>query len=94
MLFTFRSKPKILVEVSVYIEKDGDVFYAFSPTLPGLHVEGETEEEVIQNAKDAAFAYLVSLIKHKEPLPISRVITEIPINAKVHSFIQQIPAYS
>ncbi len=52
----------------VFIEKDGDGFYAFCPALPGLHVGGDTKQEVIQNAKDAVHVYIRSMIKHGEKI--------------------------
>ncbi|MBM3189677.1 MAG: type II toxin-antitoxin system HicB family antitoxin [Chloroflexi bacterium] len=57
-------------ELSVIIEPDGDGFHAYSPSLPGLHTCGETEEETLENVRNAALAYLESMIKHGDPLPI------------------------
>jgi len=56
--------------IDVIIEPDGDEFHAYCPGLKGLHTCGSTEEEALQNAKDAAVAYLVSLMKHGDPIPI------------------------
>ena len=56
--------------VSVAVESDGDGFHAYCPALKGLHVYGDTEKEALQNAGDAASAYLQSLIKHKDPIPV------------------------
>ena len=85
-------RKKITVRVTVFIEKDEDVFYAYSPTMPGLHVEGETEAEVKKNVKDAAVAYLHSLIKHNDPLPIGATITTQPPRAEEYTFTQYLPA--
>jgi len=41
-----------------------------------LHVSGDTEEQAVRNAKDAAIAYLESLIKHGEPIPIGIIMRE------------------
>ena len=60
--------------VSVVLERDGDEFHAYCPALKGLHVSGTTEKEAISNAKDAACAYLESLIKHKDPIPVGVII--------------------
>ena len=57
-------------KVRVIIEHDGDGFHAYCPALKGLHTCGDTPEEVLSNAKDAAIAYLRSLIKHGDPIPI------------------------
>jgi predicted RNase H-like HicB family nuclease len=56
--------------LSVVIEKDGESFHAFCPGLKGLHVDGSTEEEALQNAAEAANSYIASLVRHGDPLPI------------------------
>ncbi|MFA4836482.1 MAG: type II toxin-antitoxin system HicB family antitoxin [Dehalococcoidia bacterium] len=55
--------------VQIIVEPDQGGFYAYCPALKGLHVDGETEEEALQNARDAAILYLRSLIKHGDPIP-------------------------
>jgi len=93
MLNFFRKRSEITVRVTVFIENDEGVFYAYSPTMPGLHVEGETEDEVKQNVKDATVAYLISLIKHNDPLPIGTTVKEFP-RARPYIFTESIPAYA
>lgn len=92
-MFGFLRRRKIVFRVSVYIEQDHGVYYAHSPTMPGLHVEGDTEEEVKRYVEDAVSAYLLSLIKHNDPLPIAEVISEMP-NAQTYTFIQHLPTYA
>ena len=58
------------IRVCVVVEPDEDRFYAYCPDLPGLHVDGETEAEAIDNAKDAVVAYVESLVKHGDPFTI------------------------
>jgi predicted RNase H-like HicB family nuclease len=65
-----RQKPRLRLTLSVVIEKDGKLFHAFCPGLKGLHVDGHTQDEALQNATEAARCYLVSLIRHGDPLPI------------------------
>jgi len=55
--------------IPVYIEPDGDSFYAYSPVLKGLHVDGETEKEACDNVTQAVRAYINSLIAHGDPIP-------------------------
>ena len=57
-------------KVQIFVEPDGDAFHAYCPALVGLHTCGASVEEAISNAEDAAKAYLQSLLKHNEPLPI------------------------
>ena len=54
----------------IVIEPDGDGYHAYCPALKGLHTMGETRDEAIANAKDAVVAYLLSLTKHDDPIPV------------------------
>lgn len=58
-----------ILEVLVVVEKDGEGFHAFAPALKGLHVDGETQGQAMDRAKDAIKVYCDSLIKHNEPIP-------------------------
>ena len=54
------------------VTPDGEnQFYAFCPALKGLHTCGDTIEQALNNAKDAITAYLISLLKHNEPIPLA-----------------------
>lgn len=64
------NKSNIEFEVQIFIEPDESGFHAYCPALKGLHTCGDTPEEALSNAKDAAIAYLRSLIKHGDPIPI------------------------
>jgi len=59
-----------MYRIQVVIEPDEGGFHAYCPALKGLHTCGETEQEALQNAKDAAIAYLQSLLKHGDPIPV------------------------
>jgi len=71
-----QQKPAIGFRVEVIVEPDDSGFHAYCPALKGLHTQGATEEEALQNAKDAAIAYLRSSIKHGDPISIGIVVTE------------------
>jgi predicted RNase H-like HicB family nuclease len=58
------------VKFSVVVERDGDSFYAHCPGLKGLHVDGVTEEEAVNNAVSAAMLFVESMIRRDDPLPI------------------------
>jgi len=79
-------KAKISFSVPVIIKPDNGGFHAYSPALKGLHVPGNTEEEALQNAKDAAVAYLNSLIKHGDPIPVGVVKEKRPILRRICIF--------
>ena len=63
--------------IDVIVEPDEDEFHAFCPALKGLHVAGHTQEEALENAADAAIAYLESLMKHDEPIPIAVIVESL-----------------
>jgi len=84
------ANPTIEFQIDIIIEPDEDGFHAYCPALKGLHTCGDTEEEALSNAKDAAIAYLHSLIKHGDPIPIGIIAgkteetKEIPPRNKSH----------
>jgi predicted RNase H-like HicB family nuclease len=84
------------LQVNIRVEKDGNEFHAFCPHFKGLHIGGKTYNEALKNAKDAIAAYVLSLIKHNEPIPCCTVLDEdiYPdnFNAKnIHSANVKIP---
>ena len=62
--------------VKITIEPDNDGYHAYCSNLKGLHTSGATKEEALSNAKDAVEAYLKSLVKHGDPIPIGIVVKE------------------
>ena len=56
----------ITFRVDMCIEEDGEGFYAYCPTLKGLHIDGSTREEALENLRTAVALYIESLIKHGE----------------------------
>jgi predicted RNase H-like HicB family nuclease len=68
---TTKAKVKTLkFKVPIVVEPDGDGFYAHSPVLPGLLVDGNTQEEALQYARDGATALLHSMIRDGDPIPL------------------------
>lgn len=72
----FRHKRIIGFRVGVVVEPDDVGFHAYCPALKGLHTCGDTEQEALQNAKDAAIAYLRTSIKYGDPIPVGILIHE------------------
>jgi antitoxin HicB len=62
--------------VRIIVEKDTPGFYAYAPSLKGLHMGGDSEKEARENAREAAALYLKSLLKHGDPIPIDIVQPE------------------
>jgi len=73
-------KNTLKISINVVIEKDSTGFVAYCPELKGLIADGKDEIEVINNFEDAAKAYIKSLLKHGDPLPLCSTINveEIP----------------
>ena len=67
-------KKQIGFQVEIIVETDGDEYHAYCRALKGLHACGETVDEALSNARDAATAYIESLIKHGDPIPVGLVI--------------------
>ena len=56
----------------IIIKQDEDgVFVAECSSLPGCISQGKTRKEALKNIKDAIKGYIISLRKHKEPIPPS-----------------------
>lgn len=73
-------KKQIGFQVEIIVEPDGEEFHSYCPALKGLHACGETVDEALSNARDAATAYIESLIKHGDPIPVG-VVIDVPLTA-------------
>ena len=82
---------KISFNITIFVEKDDSNYHAFCPALKGLHVDGATEKEAIENAREAAVAYLVSLIKHGDPIPLNVIVKEDDTHSQSTQHVEQIP---
>jgi predicted RNase H-like HicB family nuclease len=63
------------LSIDVVLEPDEGGFHAYCPALKGLHVDGATEKEAIENVRDAVSVYLDSLALHGDPLPLCTHLT-------------------
>ena len=63
-------KSAIEFKVRVIVESCEGGCHAYCPALKGLRACGNTEEEALSNATDAATSYLSYLIKEHEPIPV------------------------
>ncbi len=63
------------MEYPVVVEKDEEAggFVVYCPTLRGCVSQGETEEEALENIKDAIRTYLLSLEDLKKLKPMRTV---------------------
>jgi predicted RNase H-like HicB family nuclease len=74
----------IRVAIDIVVEPDEGGFHAFCPALKGLHVDGRTEEEALQNAADMALVYLRSLVRHGDPIPVGITMEVVPAARPTH----------
>ncbi len=60
---TITTRGGVLMEYPIVIEKDPEAggYVVFCPTLKGCVSQGETEEEALENIKDAIKTYLESV---------------------------------
>lgn len=66
-------KRGMVFRVVIDIDPDEEGYHAYCSCLKGLHVWGKTEQEAKELARDAILAYLESLVKHHEPIPLCPV---------------------
>lgn len=63
--------PSFTYQYSVFYQPDSEGgFVAFVPALPGCHSQGENLAEAEANIREAIAAYLESLRKHGEEIPV------------------------
>lgn len=70
----------MIVSVAIVIEPDGEGFFAYAPALKGLLMDGSTETEALERAKEGVRVYLESLHRQGEPLPEGPGISVHPEN--------------
>jgi predicted RNase H-like HicB family nuclease len=85
------------LRVRLEVEKDGRSFHAYCPDLKGLHVDGATSDEALQNAKDAVVEYVKSMIRHDERLPLEQLKAGVaaaeegkPSREDAHSIVEEV----
>jgi predicted RNase H-like HicB family nuclease len=65
-------KETITFKVQVFFEKEeGGGYHTYVPSLKGLHSCGDTIEAAKRNTVDAIGAFITSLIKHGDPIPLT-----------------------
>jgi predicted RNase H-like HicB family nuclease len=78
LLNRFRRPPtlKVTVQVTVFVEPDEGGFHAFNPAFKGLHTDGATEEDAVLSFVKAVPAYVQSLVRHGDPVPVGLMKVE------------------
>ncbi|MBR6381052.1 MAG: type II toxin-antitoxin system HicB family antitoxin [Lachnospiraceae bacterium] len=63
------------------VHKEDDGFWLEFPDLPGCHTDGDTLEELMENAEEALGAYLAVKMEYHETVPAASSINEIAVGA-------------
>jgi predicted RNase H-like HicB family nuclease len=92
-----KSTKSLALKIAYVVEEDNGRFHAFAPALKGLHVDGDTKQEAIDNLVEAIPVYISSLAEHDEPLPVGPYLRvheepEIPQGAFLGSLTLQWPS--
>ncbi len=75
--------------VRIVVEKDDPGYHAYAPSLPGLHMPGDTQPEALDNAKEAAALMLKCMIEDGDPIPIDVIVPAqegLIANVQDHAF--------
>ena len=68
---------------TVILEREGDGgYHAFCPALRGCHTQGDTLEEALNNVREAIEAYLESLRKHGQTMPVEDILIK-PVEVSI-----------
>jgi predicted RNase H-like HicB family nuclease len=65
-----KSTGKLIFKVPIIVEFDVVNYHSYSPALKGLHMDGETEKEALENAREAAREFLEIMIQEGRPIPL------------------------
>jgi predicted RNase H-like HicB family nuclease len=69
--------------VSVVIEKDSDGYTAFCPELQGCQSQGDSEEEVLENIRDAIRLHIRDRLENGEDIPTAKSLTLTSLEVEV-----------
>jgi predicted RNase H-like HicB family nuclease len=62
---------KLIFKVPIIVEFDSVNYHSYSPALKGLHMDGETEKQALDNARKTAKDFLEIMIQEGRPIPLS-----------------------
>jgi predicted RNase H-like HicB family nuclease len=68
---TKTGKKQLRFSIPIVVKLDSVGFHSYSPALKGLHMDGESQKEALDNAIKAARDYLEILIEDGMPIPLS-----------------------
>ncbi len=66
-----QNQKTLIFRVPIIVEFDSINYHSYSPALKGLHMDGETEKEALENARKTAKDFLEIMIHDGIPIPLS-----------------------
>ena len=66
---------EVLMRYRVKLEKTDEGYAVWCPGLPGCWSQGATEEEALENIKDAIRLHVEDRLANNEPIPTSEVVS-------------------
>ena len=60
--------------IPIIVKPDTIGYHSYSPALKGLHMDGDTEAEALENARLTAIDFLRIMIEEGIPIPISTLV--------------------
>lgn len=64
------------LKFEIIVEEDGDRLWGRCEALKGFHVDGKDMEELERNAVEALQAYIASLKRHDEEIPVGCIVRD------------------
>jgi len=74
---------EIKLQFRVFVDRDGDLFHAYTPDLKGVHAAGESQLEALDAIGEAASLYVQSLVKHNESIPVGLLVLDREHSSKL-----------
>lgn len=71
-----KMKKQLKIKIRVVVEPDGETFHAYVPDIRGIHACGDTQKEALRYALDGVAAYMTSLVKHGDAIPVGILVSE------------------
>jgi predicted RNase H-like HicB family nuclease len=70
-------------KASLVISKDANGFYAYCPSLPGCHSQGDTFDETMANIREALELYLETMTEEEIKESLSQEILTTTLEIQV-----------